>query len=74
MSETLKASASTLARNTTNVTQEGWNFISKTTFTGKKIAVETTTKLEDMDTKEVLVLHLVPGVSYDDRDYYKAQV
>ncbi len=72
MYETLKATTQTLLRNMSGVTQEGWNFITKTTFGGRKIAVETTAKLEDLDNK-LLTLKLVPGVSYDDRDYYKVE-
>lgn len=74
MSETLKASARTLADNETGVTHDKQNFISKTTFKGKEIAVETQKKLENFNSREVLVLNLVPNVSYDDRAYYRVQV
>jgi hypothetical protein len=70
MSKTLKASANNLVKNTTDVRCEGKKFITKTTIRGKDIAVETTVKLEDLD-NEVLVLELVPGVSYDGRTFYK---
>ena len=73
MSETLEVCIGTLVKNTTRVIREGLNFITKTTFFGKEIAIESTTKLQDMDTKEVLILRLVPEISYDGRDYYKIQ-
>jgi hypothetical protein len=70
MSKKLRARASTLAKNTIRVTQEGWKFITKTTIRGKNVAVETNQKLECFGRTTLTLTHL-PDISYDGRTFYK---